>query len=211
MDKIFSIKNNEINLNKDKKIIKACELDLYYDSNEIIKKAQDIADGIIKRAEEQYKKRFDEGYADGHELAVRETTEKLLDSVVSTIDSIGKLEDDIVDVVLLCIKKIIGDIDSRQRIVLIVRKALSAVRVEHRILIKVSTHNEKIVKDALADFLLSSDGRSGYIEVLADALLHNDDCILETKMGVVDASLQSQINILQKALYAKVGYSKNGS
>ncbi len=211
MDKLFSISDNNIKINKDKKIIKAKDLNLYYDSNEIIKKAQEIADDIIEKAKEQYNLRFSEGYALGHEKAIQETTEKLLDSVVSTIDSIEKLEDDIVDVVLLCVKKIIGDIDSDKRITLIVKKALSTVRAEHRILIRVSTHNEKIVKESLQDFLLSADGRSGYIEVLADALLNNDDCILETKMGVIDASLQSQLNILQKALYDKVGYSKNGS
>ena len=133
-----------------------------------------------------------------------EYTFKIMDMVLSQVDSLESLEKQLVEVVTKSVNKIIGDLDEKDRIVRVVRKGLSAVRGEKRIVVRVSTHDEPIVREDLKAYLLSDDGRSGYIEVIGDVNLKKGDCILETQMGVVEASLDTQLKILSESLSARV-------
>lgn len=56
--------------------------------------------------------------------------------------------------------------------------------------------------------MISSDGGSGYIEVLGDPQLKHADCVIETSLGIIDGSLNSQLNILERVMKAHVGENK---
>ncbi len=47
----------------------------------------------------------------------------------------------------------------------------------------------------------------GYLEVVGDARLDQGGCILETEIGIIDASLDSQLAALQAALTEGVARS----
>lgn len=205
MEKLFSLNKNSVVLNKNHKIIKAQDLDLYFKSEELLAKAKELADQIEQQAKIDYQKRFDDGYIQGQAEGKEEYSMKIMETVMSTLDSLQGLENQIVDVVIDSVTKIIGEIDPNERIVAIVKNALASVRGENRIIVRVCIDDEYAVKDALSAFLLSTDGSSGYIEVIGDASLRKDDCILESQMGVVEASLKSQLKILQQALRQRVG------
>ena len=59
--------------------------------------------------------------------------------------------------------------------------------------------------EALKASLISHDGMSGYLEVMGDSSLKSGDCIIETAMGGVEASLSSQLKILETSLRKVVG------
>ena len=205
MEKIFHLDaDDKLQIADDVKIIRKDDLENFFAAEEIILESKKKAQEILDKAEEIYKNRFEQGLTEGKEEGKSEYTFKIMDMVLSQVDSLESLEKQLVEVVTKSVNKIIGDLDEKDRIVRVVRKGLSAVRGEKRIVVRVSTHDEPIVREDLKAYLLSDDGRSGYIEVIGDVNLKKGDCILETQMGVVEASLDTQLKILSESLSARV-------
>ena len=205
MEKIFNLDaDDKLQIADDVKIIRKDDLEKFFAAEEIILESKKKAQEILDKAEEIYKNRFEQGLTEGKEEGKSEYTFKIMDMVLSQVDSLESLEKQLVEVVTKSVNKIIGDLDEKDRIVRVVRKGLSAVRGEKRIVVRVSTHDEPIVREDLKAYLLSDDGRSGYIEVIGDVNLKKGDCILETQMGVVEASLDTQLKILSESLSARV-------
>ena len=205
MEKIFHLDaDDKLQIADDVKIIRKDDLEKFFAAEEIILESKKKAQEILDKAEEIYKNRFEQGLTEGKEEGKSEYTFKIMDMVLSQVDSLESLEKQLVEVVTKSVNKIIGDLDEKDRIVRVVRKGLSAVRGEKRIVVRVSTHDEPIVREDLKAYLLSDDGRSGYIEVRGDVNLKKGDCILETQMGVVEASLDTQLKILSESLSARV-------
>lgn len=205
MEKIFHLDaDDKLQIADDVKIIRKDDLEKFFAAEEIILESKKKAQEILDKAEEIYKNRFEQGLTEGKEEGKSEYSFKIMDMVLSQVDSLESLEKQLVEVVTKSVNKIIGDLDEKDRIVRVVRKGLSAVRGEKRIVVRVSTHDEPIVREDLKAYLLSDDGRSGYIEVIGDVNLKKGDCILETQMGVVEASLDTQLKILSESLSARV-------
>lgn len=204
MDKIFIINNNQWEIDPSVKIIKKEMLGTFCDANEIINQSKERVKQIEQKAQEDYKKRFDEGYANGCEEGKSEYALKIMDVVLSSVDSLEGLEKQIVDVVISSIEKIIGSFSEEELVIRVVRKGLNSVRGEKRILVRVPLKYENTIRQDLKPFLLSEDGSTGYIEVRGDTALRDCDCILETQMGMVEASLSSQLRILKDSLQKRV-------
>jgi type III secretion protein L len=83
-----------------------------------------------------------------------------------------------------------------------VHKALSVVRERGRVTIRVRPDQVGYVEEQLG---AGSGGSSRLIEVVPDPLLGSSDCVLETELGVVDASLDVQLEAIRKTLLDAVG------
>ena len=180
MEKIFHLDaDDKLQIADDVKIIRKDDLEKFFAAEEIILESKKKAQEILDKAEEIYKNRFEQGLTEGKEEGKSEYTFKIMDMVLSQVDSLESLEKQLVEVVTKSVNKIIGDLDEKDRIVRVVRKGLSAVRGEKRIVVRVSTHDEPIVREDLKAYLLSDDGRSGYIEVIRDVNLKKGDVVLK--------------------------------
>ncbi len=204
MSKLFSLNHDTVLLNKANKLIKAQDIQNFIQALDILQAAKEQADSMQKQALEQFDKGYADGFAKGQAEGKQEYALKIIDSVMTTLDSLELIEEQIVDVVIASVVKIIGQIEPNERIVRIVKQALATVRGENRIQVKVSLEQEACVRQSLRAFLISPDGKTGYIDVVADSSLKKDDCILETKMGVVEASLDFQLKVLDQAFRQKV-------
>ena len=107
-------------------------------------------------------------------------------------------------VVSEAIRKVIGEVDENERIVRIVRNALTTVRNQQRVLIRVAPADEKPVREALAAMLTAVPGSTSFVDVVADARLVRGACLLESELGVVDAGLETQLKALENAFRAKI-------
>ena len=132
-----------------------------------------------------------------------EHAEKLMDTILSSVEFIEGIEDTLVSVVNQAIRKIIGDMDDRERIVRIVRTALNTVRGQQKVTVRVAPADEALVSEALAAMTAGSSG-SAFLTIVADARLPRDSCILESELGVVDASLETQLKALEHAFHSKI-------
>lgn len=205
MDSMFVLGKNKWQIAPVKKIIKRDELERYYAANEILEASHHLAAQLEQQARDDHKRRYNEGYVEGVEAGKSEYSLKIMEMVMTQLDALENLENQIVDVVIASVHKIVDEIDDRELIVRVVRKGISAVRGEKRLLVRVSLADEATVSASLKSSIISADGMSGYLEVVGDSYLKQGDCIIETDMGVVEASLSTQLRILEQSLRSVVG------
>ncbi|MBQ7457138.1 MAG: HrpE/YscL family type III secretion apparatus protein [Desulfovibrio sp.] len=186
------------------RILKAEEYAKLIEAHNLLAHAREEAQAIKEDAERVYQERHKEGYEDGLIEGRMEQAEKMLETGMQAVEYLQGLEQQIVDVVTSTVRKIIGDIDAKERIVGVVRTALDQVRGRQRVVIRVCPSDEPNVREALAPMLARVSSARG-IELVADTHLSEGDCVLESEMGVVDASLSVQLAAIEHALHAKIG------
>ena len=174
------------------KIVKADEYSAVLEAGDLIKAAQKQADEIIQAAQRTYEQRYQQGYDDGVEAGKMET-------VVASVEFIENIEKTVVSVVNQSVKKIIENFDDEERIKGIVNTALNHVRGQQKVTVRVHPKDEPVIAKMLALQTIGS-----YITVVADGHLQPDSCILESELGVIDASLKTQLKTLEAAFSAKI-------
>ena len=133
-----------------------------------------------------------------------EHAEKVMETVLSSVEYIEGIEATLVNVVAVAVRKVIGEIDENERIVRIVRNALVTVRNQQHLTIRVAPADEKAVREGLASMLASVPGGASFLDVVPDARLERGACLLESELGVVDASLETQLKALENPLRSKI-------
>jgi type III secretion protein L len=186
-------------------IVKADEAVAFFVAEELLGTAREEEKRIAASAEELYAKRREEGYRDGLTAGKMEYSAKILETVMSSVEYLESLETSIVRLVGEVTRKLIGEMDHEEVIVRLVRQALNSVRSERRVLIRVSTRDEAAVRRDLAALLQQRDGgATGFLDILPDPELPPGSCILESEMGVIEASLETQLKNIEKTLLKHV-------
>ncbi|MDR3273972.1 MAG: HrpE/YscL family type III secretion apparatus protein [Puniceicoccales bacterium] len=176
----------------------------------IIKQAQAEHNAIILAANEEKKKIIDEakatyesekkrGYEDGLSSGKEEMADQLMELATKSAESITKLEKDVIDVVARAIKKILGDVDKNELIASVVKNALKMVKSQKQAVLKVSPSEVSLLRDHI-DELTRDTPSIEFLDIVSDAHLSPGSCLLETDIGVVDASVSVQIAAIEKSL-----------
>ena len=190
------------------RILRAQEYANFLEAQNVLDCAQKQAQVIQEQAKEAYEARRKEGYDDGVMEGQMQQAEKMLETGMQAVEYLEGLERQIVEVVTTAVRKIIGELDREDLIVRVVRKALDQVRGRQRVVIRVSPEDEPKVREAFAAMLSHGSSSSGY-ELVADQRMKRGDCMLESEMGVVDASLEVQLKAIENALAARIGERTN--
>lgn len=200
MDPLFRLNSDVPTPAPGVKVLKAADVDTLHDAASLIEAAKAHAAEIEKKAEAVYEERYQQGYEDGVEFGKMENAEKMMETVLASVEFIESIENTVVSVVNQSIRKIIGELDDEERIKRIVGTALNTVRGQQRVTVRVNPSEEPTVSRALAAMTSGS-----YLTVVADPRLGPDSCILESELGVVDASLETQLKALEHAFTSKIG------
>ncbi|MDR2366676.1 MAG: HrpE/YscL family type III secretion apparatus protein [Deltaproteobacteria bacterium] len=179
------------------KLVKATDANLYLEALELREKIVAKGEELAKRAEEERKTRSDEGYQDGLAAGRDEYTLKIMDTVMASVEYLEKFEVDLANIVDEAVRKIIGDLPSDEVVVGLVKKALKTMRDDRKILVRVSPEDESAVRTALVG---TSEGWASFLDVRGDGRLSRGDCVLESDLGVVEASVETQLRNLSEAL-----------
>ena len=204
MDAMFRLTEGSIRPAAGTKLLKAEEYGLLLEANALLSAARKQAEEMEQKAREAYEQKREEGYRDGMEEGKLEHAEKMMETILSSVEFIEGIEDTLVSVVNQAIRKIIGDMDDKERIVRIVRTALNTVRGQQKVTVRVAPADEAAVSEALAAMTAGSSSGSAFLTIMADARLPRDSCILESELGVVDASLETQLKELENAFHSKI-------
>ena len=159
---------------------------------------------MAAEAEKAYEERRQAGYEDGLMEGRMEQAEKMMETAMQAVEYIEGVEAKLVGVVTSAVRKIIGELDDRECTVRVVRNALNAVRSQQRVLIRVSPDDKDAVRSSLAAMISSAPNGATFLDVTADPRMKPGDCILECELGVVDASLETQLKAIEHALLGKI-------
>ena len=202
MGTLFRLNTDSLQPAAGTKIVKAAELGQLYEASALLDAARQKAADMERAALEAYEEKKREGYADGLEEGKLEHAEKMMETIISSVEFIEGIESTLVNVVTQSIRKIIGEMEDKERIVAIVRNALNVVRGQQKVTVRVAPADEAAVLEAMAG--MTAGGGNSFMTVIADARLERDSCILESELGVVDASLSTQLKALENAFKSKI-------
>lgn len=186
------------------RILRAAEVSAWADSEAMLAAAQARADAIVAGAEEALEQERRRGYEQGLAEARLEQAEKMIDTVSRTVDYFAKVESDMVALVMASVRKIMGDFDDSQRVVIAVKSALSVVRNQKQMTLRVHPQQVDALRAHVNELLAAYPG-VGYLDIVADGRLSSEACILESEIGMVEASIEGQIAALQGAFQKVLG------
>ena len=185
-------------------VIKADEYRLLVEAREIIEVASVYAEKIVGEADAAYQAACDRGLAEGLANARLEEAEKMMENVSRTIDYFARVEADAVELVMSAVRKIFSDFKDEEKVAIVVRGALAAVRSQKTITLRLHPDQVRGVKESMND-ILSGFPAIGFVDVVADGRLEPHACIVETEIGLVETSLDGQLSALRKAFQRVLG------
>lgn len=179
-------------------VVRAAELAAWHEASDAVTVALTQAQAIVDSAEAAREAERQRGYADGLEQSRMENAGHMIESVSSTIDYFNKVEGRMVDLVMQAVQKIIYDFDDAERVLITVKNVLSVVRNQKQLTLRLPPHEAEAVKARVNDLLSAYPG-IGYIDIVGDHRLAAGACVLESEIGRVEASLDSQLSALRSA------------
>jgi type III secretion protein L len=184
------------------KLVKAQEAQIFLGALELSAKIKALAAERAQVAEAAYAQRQEEGHREGLAAGRDEFSLKILDTVMASVEYLEKLEGDLAQIVEDAVRKIIGLTPPDQVAVGLVKKALALTRDDRRVIVRVSPDDEPAVRRELRGSL--AEGATSFLDVKADGRLSRGDCVLESDLGVVEASLETQLKNLSAALKGRI-------
>jgi len=175
-----------------------------HEADEIIQNARELATQI---QEESRQKGFDMGYDEGlatskdayeeKELALRQESEDL---IVAYEEKVNGLEPKIALIIRDLVEKMVGRFtDEPDVVIYLIKLALSEITTYGSFIVKVAPDDFDHVLANKEDILSGLSERID-VEVLRDTHLEKNQCLIETDLGNVDASLQVRLTSLLREL-----------
>lgn len=183
------------------KLIKARDFWTFKDAERALGDALREKERILIEARAAFEKERQRGYAEGNESARLEQSGRMIEMVTQTVDYLGRVESEMVDLVLDAVRKVVSDFDDRRRLTTVVRNCLDLVRSQKHLSLSVHPSQVGYLRTQV-ESLREHYPSVAQIDVNPDARLAIDACVVESDIGVVEASLSGQVAILKEALGA---------
>jgi len=158
-------------------------------------------DADQKRAEAQaeYERRREEGFKEGQEEGKAEIAGQIMECMTQSAAYFSKVEGVMIDLVMRALRRVLGTFEQKEIVEQAVRHALETTRNEGHVTVRVAPAQAEWLQSRVQS-MLESCPKVQFLEVLPDERLAEDGCVLETEIGVVDASIQTQLRAIEKAL-----------
>jgi type III secretion protein L len=189
------------------RIVPAAEHRQVLDAQAMIDVARTQAQAIVAGAQAALEAERVRGHAEGLAAAREESADQMIENVGRTIDYFEAVEERMTALVIQAMRRLVADYDDRERVAVVVRSALAAVRNLKQVTLRVPVDRLEMVQASVNQILAAYPG-IGYLDLQADARLQGDACIVETEIGIVEASIDGQIEALKRAFEKILGSRK---
>ena len=203
MDSMLFLKKQNVQPPAGQQILKQEEFGYLIEANKVLEQAHAKASETIAKAYEIYEAQKEQGYEDGLEEGRREHAQKIMDTALQTIDYFESMEKSIAGLVTQCLERVIGELDENELILKIVRSGLAVARNEKKVMVRVCPEEVKTVQEATSSLLQAYSGIS-LLDIVADERLSKGACLIESELGVVDASITTQLEAIKRAINKRI-------
>ncbi|MGA2615260.1 MAG: flagellar assembly protein FliH [Spirochaetia bacterium] len=175
-------------------------------------KAAELENEIKARITQTEREAYEKGHADGHAKGYDEgkaEVARLVDSLHTIItkaiekrnEIIEEAETQIINLVLLIVKKVIKVISENQKNVVInnVVQALRKLKSRGDVVIRVNLADLELTSEHVKDFMKMVENVKS-ITVLEDSSVDRGGCIIETDFGQIDARISSQLHEIEERI-----------
>ena len=184
-------------------VVKRAVVDARAEARRILADAAREAEELRGRAEREAAELRDAAYREGLESALAELNEILLEAHERRDSALAGAERDVLRLAVKLAEKIIGREIERDDATLadIVSAALRHARQQEALTVRVNPADLPRVQ-AHRD-RLDPSGRARFIDLVADPRVGHGGCVIEGESGTVDARLDTQLRVLERALLAR--------
>ena len=196
MDKFISIKPLDTQLKPGQKVIKSVDYRQLVGYEDLLREVARREKEREVKATEELGNSIRRGREEGLVQANQELAEQLLAFTLRMHDNLRNVEHALVDVVVDAVRKIVHDFDDETLVKNTVRSSLELVRGSKKLIVRVHPQMQEVVREQLSE----PQKRISHVEVLGDSALKLDECVLESDVGIVNASVELQVEALVAAL-----------
>lgn len=181
------------------KVLKKDEHAFIIEGQRILDAARHEASLILQNAEEEAERMRREGFHKGQEEGKCQIAEHIVECMGQSAAYFSKVEDVMIDLVMRAVRSVIGEINQRDIVERIVRRALESTRNENHVTVRVAPGQADWLKSRISS-IMQTFPKIQFFDVQSDSRLQENGCVLETEIGVVDATLETQLKAIEKAL-----------
>ncbi len=191
--------HGDVTLAPDSRVVRAEDYQAWVEGADFLQAAKSHAAEIEAEAKLAYESEKQRGYADGLAEAAAKAVEQQFEMVTATVAWYERVERQMAELVIQCTEKLLGDLDDVELVGRVVHNAMRVMRNQKQVTLRVTPELVEPVRRQIAQIMEGYPGVS-FVEVAPDARLRRGGCILESELGIVDASVEVQLDALRHAL-----------
>jgi len=185
-------------------VIPASHAAVWLDAVQLLADARTEAAQLLGSAQQQLEAERQRGYQQGLEEARLELTERMIETASRTVELFASIEQRMVSLVMDAVRRLMADFSDSERVMAVVRSALSVLRNQRQLTLRIAPEHVDHVR-ARAGQLLEQFPGVGILDIVPDARLKHDATILESEIGVVEASIESQLHAIEQGFHKVLG------
>lgn len=195
----IEIKSDQVLLAPDQVVLRSADYQAYLTANQLVELARERAQAIEQGARDVYEQQKALGWQAGVDEARTSQATLIQETLQQCNQYYRAVEQKMSDVVLRAVRKILKQYDNTELALSVTREALSLVSNQKQVILHVQPEQVSAVRERVSH-ILKDFPEVGYVDVVADARLDESGCILETEIGIIDASVDGQLAALATAL-----------
>ena len=195
----IEIKSDQVLLAPDQVVLRSADYQAYLTANQLVELARERAQAIEQGARDVYEQQKALGWQAGVDEARTSQATLIQETLQQCNQYYRAVEQKMSDVVLHAVRKILKQYDNTELALSVTREALSLVSNQKHVILHVQPEQVVAMREQVSQ-VLKDFPEVGYVEVVADARLDQGGCILETEIGIIDASVDGQLAALGLAL-----------
>lgn len=181
------------------KVIRKTDFWAYRLAEETVHEAFRRHQSIVHAAEKVFMEEKERGYREGMEKAQLEQSRHHFDVINKTVNYSIAFEQQISLLVYNTVKQIIGDFSDKEKTLSAVKSAMTAMRGQKSITLKINPENIAILENELK-VLYQLFPSINHIEITSQSNIPTDTCIVSTDLGSAEASIREQLKALRRSL-----------
>ncbi|HBR96611.1 MAG TPA: HrpE/YscL family type III secretion apparatus protein [Gammaproteobacteria bacterium] len=178
------------------RLIKAEEYTALNGANALLAEAQKLADHYVEDARAQIASIQERAYAEGLKHGQEESMQRILKADRAVDAYLETVESRLSACVFTAVQKIVEQFDDHTLVESAVRQGLRQMRNQKQVRLRVAPDVSEALEEALRS--VADDGMQ--VDLVPDAKLSADACVLESTIGVVKSSRDIVLTALQRVL-----------
>lgn len=173
------------------------------EARRLIAEAEQEATAILEQAKLAAREMREAAYREGLEASLLELNQHLLDARERRDTALAEVERDVLRLAVKLTEKIIGREIKQEEETLadIVSTALRHVRQHETLTVRINPTDMPFVQAYRER--LDPSGRARFLDLVPDPRVAHAGCIIESESGTIDAQLDTQLRVLERALLTR--------
>mgnify|MGYP000069433326 FL=1 len=185
-------------------VMKAEDAQVWLQAQDVLAQAQAEAERIKQQAQRERAEEKKRGYDEGVAQAQMEQIEHMMQTAERTVAYFANMEQRTVELVMQALRRVVNDFSDRDRVLSVVKSGLAVLRNQKQLTLRISPEHVDMVRDNARNLLESFPG-VGMLDIVADPRLKGDATILESELGVVQASMEQQLHAIEEGFRKVLG------